>query len=226
MPIPYTKTSTISQGTTLPTEPLRPRLHSWIQIKVDDDEPDDCGVDIAANILVMDDLCSCSADFGFSLFGNHRLPTALLGCAKEAPPPEYMNSTLFDQSYITARDVYAYGCILVEVGPTVHRHHALMAFSQIFTGKPPLSDIKKEARVIHETLTNGSLHRDHPARRETDFSNLSTSNPQACEDLLGARSVLEDKAGFPDDDLFVLDMPSWECQSSDSKDDISKGREL
>ncbi|KAK0439162.1 kinase-like domain-containing protein [Armillaria borealis] len=89
-----------------------------------------------ANILVMDDLRCCLADFGLSLSSRmNKGSTRWLA-------PEYIDPKVaIDWAYITARDTYAYGCTIVE----------------IFTGKPPFSEIKNEAAVIHAVM-NG----DHP----------------------------------------------------------------
>ncbi|KAK0231906.1 hypothetical protein EDD85DRAFT_849193 [Armillaria nabsnona] len=58
--------------------------------------------------------------------------------------PEYIDpKAVIDQGYITARDIYAYGCTVIE----------------IFTGKPPFSDIKNEAAVIHMVMAGKFLPR-------------------------------------------------------------------
>ncbi len=78
--------------------------------------------------------------------------------------PEYMLPESPDQSYITARDSYAYGCTVIEVGPTVRfsNLHILISFyPEVFTGKPPYSDIKHEACVIADVL-KGSLPQRPP----------------------------------------------------------------
>ncbi|KAK0485349.1 kinase-like domain-containing protein, partial [Armillaria luteobubalina] len=90
-----------------------------------------------ANILVMDDLHCCLADFGLSLFAESQT----LNCSSKGSirwlAPEYMNPDLFDGSYFTARDIYAYGCTIVE----------------IFTGKSPFSDIKHDVIVMCKVIT-------------------------------------------------------------------------
>ncbi|KAK0464740.1 kinase-like domain-containing protein [Desarmillaria tabescens] len=93
-----------------------------------------------ANILVMDDLCCCLADFGLSLFAESQAFDSSSRMSRGSIrwlALEYINSTLLDQSYLTARDIYAYGCTVLE----------------IFTGKPPFSNIKNDAGVIYEVLT-------------------------------------------------------------------------
>ncbi|KAK0464744.1 kinase-like domain-containing protein, partial [Desarmillaria tabescens] len=73
-----------------------------------------------ANILVKDDLCCCLADFGLSLFAESQALDSTSRMSRGSVrwlAPEYMDSTLFVQSYRTARDIYAYGCTIVEVGP-------------------------------------------------------------------------------------------------------------
>ncbi|KAK0201588.1 kinase-like domain-containing protein [Desarmillaria ectypa] len=70
-----------------------------------------------ANILVMDDLRCCLADFGLSLFeesqalGNFSSNRGSIRWLA----PEYMDPNLFGGSYITARDIYAHGCTAVEI---------------------------------------------------------------------------------------------------------------
>ncbi|PBK74604.1 kinase-like protein [Armillaria solidipes] len=91
-----------------------------------------------ANILVMDDLSCCLADFGLSLFAESQALESSSRIRKGSIrwlAPECMDLELFDRTYIsTARDIYAYGCTIIE----------------IFTGKPPFSDIKSDASVIYE----------------------------------------------------------------------------
>ncbi|KAK0244507.1 kinase-like domain-containing protein, partial [Armillaria nabsnona] len=92
-----------------------------------------------ANILVMDDLRCCLADFGLSLFaGSQILDDSSSRGSIRWLAPEHLDPNLFDGSYFTARDIYAYGCTVVE----------------IVTGKPPFSDIKYDVSVMHE-VTKG-----------------------------------------------------------------------
>ncbi|KAK0211012.1 kinase-like domain-containing protein [Desarmillaria ectypa] len=70
-----------------------------------------------ANILVMDDLCCCLADFGLSIFAETRgfdNSSRMWSGALRWLAPEYMIPGAFDQSYIAARDSYAYGCTVIE----------------------------------------------------------------------------------------------------------------
>ncbi|PBK82470.1 kinase-like protein [Armillaria gallica] len=94
-----------------------------------------------ANILVMDDLRCCLADFGLSLFAESQALESSSRMSKGSTrwlAPEYIiPNAVINRAYLTARDVYAYGCTVVE----------------IFTGKPPFSDIKNEAAVIHAVMT-------------------------------------------------------------------------
>ncbi|KAK0184021.1 kinase-like domain-containing protein [Armillaria mellea] len=104
-----------------------------------------------ANILVKDDLSCCLSDFGLALavesqIGASSSSRAFLGGSLRWMPPEIMDDNLFDPAYITARDVYSFGCTVIE----------------IFTGKPPFSYIRKEAAIIHEVLTRGKRP-DKPA---------------------------------------------------------------
>ncbi|KAK0187667.1 kinase-like domain-containing protein [Armillaria mellea] len=104
----------------------------------------------AANILVKDDLSCCLSDFGLSLavesqVGASSSSRAFLGGSLRWMPPEIMDDKQFDPAYITARDVYSFGCTVIE----------------IYTGKPPFSHIRKEAAIINEVLTCGNLQ-DRP----------------------------------------------------------------
>ncbi|KAK0190045.1 kinase-like domain-containing protein [Armillaria mellea] len=89
-----------------------------------------------ANILVKDDLRCCLADFGLSLFAESQALDSTSRTKKGSVrwlAPEYIDPNVaIDRAYITARDIYAYGCTVVE----------------IFTGEPPFNDIKNEAAVI------------------------------------------------------------------------------
>ncbi len=70
-----------------------------------------------ANILIMDDLCCCLADFGLSLFEESQaLDSSSSRGSIRWLAPEYMDPNLPGKSYITGRDIYAYGCTVVEVG--------------------------------------------------------------------------------------------------------------
>ncbi|PBK74612.1 kinase-like protein [Armillaria solidipes] len=129
----------------LEAHPDHDRLTSLVQVAegmkyLHNHDPPIVHADIrGANILVMDDLRCCLADFGLSLFaGSQTLDISFNKGSIRWLAPEYMDLTLFSKSYITARDIYAYGCTVVEV----------------FTGKPPFSDIKYDAGVIHE-VTKG-----------------------------------------------------------------------
>ncbi|KAK0485347.1 kinase-like domain-containing protein [Armillaria luteobubalina] len=130
----------------LETHPDHDRLESLIQIAegmkyLHNHNPPIVHADIrGANVLVMDDLRCCLSDFGLSLFAESQVLDSSSRMRKGSIrwlAPEYMDSTLFDQSYLTARDVYAYGCTVIE----------------IFTGKPPFNNIKFEAGVMYEVLT-------------------------------------------------------------------------
>ncbi|KAF9053824.1 kinase-like protein, partial [Hymenopellis radicata] len=93
-----------------------------------------------ANILVTDDLRCCLADFGLALAVESQAPavstTTLQGSIRWLAP-EILDVRLFDSQYVTARDIYAFGCTILE----------------IYTGKPPFSDIHSDAAIIHEILT-------------------------------------------------------------------------
>ncbi|KAK0209773.1 kinase-like domain-containing protein [Armillaria fumosa] len=97
-----------------------------------------------ANILVKDDLSCCLSDFGLALTVESQISGSssswvFLGGSLWWTPPEIMDDNQFDPTYMTAQDVYSFGCTVIET----------------YTGKPPFSHIRKEAAVIHEVLTHG-----------------------------------------------------------------------
>ncbi|KAF9033466.1 kinase-like protein [Hymenopellis radicata] len=98
------------------------------------------------NILVKGDFRCVLADFGISLTVETKAPgTSARGCgATRWMPPEMMDSALFQPLYLAARDVYSFGCTIIE----------------IHTGRPPFSDIQTDAAVINAVLINKRM----PAR--------------------------------------------------------------
>lgn len=72
-----------------------------------------------ANILVTDDFHCCLCDFGLALAVESQAPgsssLSRLSGSLRWLPPELMAIRLFDQQYVTARDVYSYGCTVIEV---------------------------------------------------------------------------------------------------------------
>ncbi|KAF9022758.1 kinase-like protein, partial [Hymenopellis radicata] len=52
--------------------------------------------------------------------------------------PEMMDTSLFDHSYVTAKDIYSFGCTILE----------------IYTGQPPFSHIKTDAAVLLNVLVS------------------------------------------------------------------------
>ncbi|KAK0222967.1 kinase-like domain-containing protein, partial [Armillaria nabsnona] len=89
------------------------------------------------NILVTDDYRCCLADFGLALTVETLAPgsSALMNGSLRWLAPEALDIQLFDHEYVAARDVYAFGCTVIE----------------IYSGKPPFSHIS-EAGIIHEVL--------------------------------------------------------------------------
>ncbi|KAF8990000.1 kinase-like protein, partial [Hymenopellis radicata] len=87
-----------------------------------------------ANILIDSELHCRLADFGLSLVSETRLPgsSAIMKGSLRWLPPEMMDYSLFDSAYLTARDIYSFGCTVIE----------------IYTGRPPFSHIKKEVSLI------------------------------------------------------------------------------
>ncbi|KAF8917245.1 kinase-like domain-containing protein [Mucidula mucida] len=96
------------------------------------------------NILVNQDLCCVLADFGISLMVETQVPgsTTLSRGSTRWLPPEMMDQSLFHPFYITARDIYSFGCTIIE----------------IYTGRPPFPHLKSDASVIHEVLHKRSGH--------------------------------------------------------------------
>ncbi|PBK62810.1 kinase-like protein [Armillaria solidipes] len=92
------------------------------------------------NILVTDDYRCCLADFGLALAVETQAPgssSLVLNGSIRWLAPEVLDIRLFDHKYIAARDVYAFGCTVIE----------------IYSGKPPFAHIP-EAAIIHEVLMN------------------------------------------------------------------------
>ncbi|KAK0213802.1 kinase-like domain-containing protein, partial [Armillaria fumosa] len=126
----------------LQAHPDHDRLTSLIQIAegmkyLHNHSPPIVHADIrGANILVMDDLRCCLADFGLSLFAESQALESSSRMKKGSIrwlAPEYIHPDIvIDRAYVTARDVYAYGCTFVE----------------IFTGEPPFGYIKNEAAIM------------------------------------------------------------------------------
>ncbi|KAF8921165.1 kinase-like domain-containing protein [Mucidula mucida] len=102
-----------------------------------------------ANILVTDDLKCCLADFGLALAVESQSPalstTTLQGSIRWLAP-EILDIRLFDPQYVTARDIYAFGCTILEM----------------YTGKPPFSEIHSDAAIIHEILTRCKMPSQPP----------------------------------------------------------------
>ncbi|SJL10564.1 uncharacterized protein ARMOST_13951 [Armillaria ostoyae] len=103
-----------------------------------------------ANILVTDDIRCCLADFGLSLIVESQMLDSTSRMRKGAMrwlAPEYIDLRLLDKSCLAARDIYAFGCTIVE----------------IFTGKPPFSNIKNEIAVIYEVAKGNHPPRPSPS---------------------------------------------------------------
>ncbi|KIK59390.1 hypothetical protein GYMLUDRAFT_44736 [Collybiopsis luxurians FD-317 M1] len=92
-----------------------------------------------ANILVTDDMRCCLADFGLAIVSESAsasdTPSTTRGSVRWMAP-EILNPELFHLIEPTARDMYAFGCTMVEV----------------FSGKVPFSDIPYEVAVIVQVL--------------------------------------------------------------------------
>ncbi|PBK78438.1 hypothetical protein ARMSODRAFT_998509 [Armillaria solidipes] len=98
-----------------------------------------------ANILVTDDQRCCLADFGLSLIAESQNFNTTSGMRRGSLrwlAPKYILPESLDQSYIAARDSYAYGCTVIEV----------------FTGKPSFSEIQND-HWGHSSQSVSELHR-------------------------------------------------------------------
>ncbi|KAF8904008.1 kinase-like domain-containing protein [Mucidula mucida] len=93
-----------------------------------------------ANILVNNELRCCLADFGLSLVAESQTPASsamVLRGSIRWLPPEMMDYSLFDHSRVAAKDIYSFGCTIIE----------------IYTGKAPFWHIRSDAALINEVLT-------------------------------------------------------------------------
>ncbi|PBL04527.1 kinase-like protein, partial [Armillaria gallica] len=92
-----------------------------------------------ANILVTDDYHCCLADFGLALAVETQAPRSsalVLSGSLRWLMPEVLGIQLFDPKYIAARDVYAFGCMVIK----------------IYSGKPLFSHLQTDAAIIYEIL--------------------------------------------------------------------------
>ncbi len=91
----------------------------------------------------MDDLRCCLADFGLSLFAETQALDSSSGMSKGSArwlAPEYIDpDVVIDRAFITARDIYAYGCTVVEVGPLAYCHPHSYAILPRYLPASPLS---------------------------------------------------------------------------------------
>ncbi|KAJ7589976.1 kinase-like domain-containing protein [Mycena floridula] len=93
-----------------------------------------------ANVLVKDDLTCCLADFGISLVTEsqeaaHSISIPHRGSVRWLCP-EAISPSIYQNPRLTARDIYAFGCLIVE----------------IYTGRPPFSEIKLDITVGLQVL--------------------------------------------------------------------------
>ncbi|KAG7448860.1 kinase-like protein [Guyanagaster necrorhizus] len=105
-----------------------------------------------ANILISNDIQCYLADFGLSFVvetHNPRSSSSLKRGTVHWLAPEYLDTSLRTEAYITSRDMYAFGCTIVE----------------IYTGKPPFSYLLLDSAVIYEVL----VKRNEPPRPGTDI---------------------------------------------------------
>ncbi|KAF8904847.1 kinase-like domain-containing protein [Mucidula mucida] len=124
--------------------PNHDRLQSIVDIAegiryLHDLDPQIVHADIrGANVLVSDDFHCVLADFGISLMAETQAPgsTTLSQGTTRWLPPEMIDTSLFEKAYLPARDIYSFGCTVIEM----------------YTGKPPFSNIRTDIGVINEVI--------------------------------------------------------------------------
>ncbi|KAF8869494.1 kinase-like domain-containing protein, partial [Mucidula mucida] len=104
------------------------------------------------NVLVSDDFRCVLADFGISLMMETQVPatTTLRRGTIRWLPPEMIDTSLYQPEYLAARDIYSFGCTVIE----------------IFTGKVPFSHIPTDPGVMHEVVIR---RRTDPRSSEQEF---------------------------------------------------------
>lgn len=112
--------------------------------------------------MVKDDLSCCLSDFGLALavesqIGASSSSRAFLGGSLRWMPPEIMDESQFDPAYITARDVYSFGCTVIEV--SVFAGHLIS--TNMYT------DIHWQATVLSHSKRGGDYPRSVNVREET-----------------------------------------------------------
>ncbi|KAK0239873.1 kinase-like domain-containing protein [Armillaria nabsnona] len=129
----------------LQAHPGHDRLTSLVQVAgamkyLHNLDPPIIHVDIrGGNILVADDRRCCLADFGLSLIvesQNFNTTSGMRRGSHRWLAPEYILPGSLDQSFIAARDTYAYGCTVIEV----------------LTGNPPFSELQSDRIFMAEVI--------------------------------------------------------------------------
>ncbi|KAK0431865.1 kinase-like domain-containing protein [Armillaria borealis] len=112
-----------------------------------------------ANILVTGDLHCCLADFGLAKAVMTRGPESYgdskSGTVRWLAPEVLEVDASSDWQYMTSRDIYAFGCTVVE----------------IFTGRVPFSDIIHDTSVIFAVLQDDRRPK-RPRRDELPYDSL------------------------------------------------------
>ncbi|KAF9001402.1 kinase-like protein [Hymenopellis radicata] len=119
-------------------------------------DPQIVHADIRGNVLVSDDGHCLLGDFGISVMVETQAPgssTRLRGAVRWIAP-EMMDATLYDPSYLSARDIYSFGCTIIEVS------FSYTSSCQIYSGKPPFYHLRSDPAVISEVV----VHRRTPPR--------------------------------------------------------------
>ncbi|KAF9004863.1 kinase-like protein [Hymenopellis radicata] len=113
--------------------------------------------EIQGNVLVSDDFRCVLADFGISLMVETQVPasTTLRRGTIRWLPPEMIETSLYQPAYIAARDIYSFGCTVIE----------------IFTVNAPFSHIATDAGVMHEVVVRKRTP-PRPSEREFPSSKL------------------------------------------------------
>ncbi|KAK0470529.1 kinase-like domain-containing protein, partial [Armillaria novae-zelandiae] len=102
-----------------------------------------------ANILISDDKRCYLANFGLALVvGSHnpRSTSSLQQGTIHWLALGYLDASSHADIYITSRDIYAFGCTVVEV-----------CVRYLSTGESPFSHLKHHSAIIHEVLVKRNL---------------------------------------------------------------------
>ena len=117
-----------------------------------------------SNILIDESKRACLVDFGLSHVAYHTQANAITTTATNSEfgslrwmAPELLHST-HDSSTpkaSTASDIYAFGMVMLEAcsSPSLDLIRYLLWSTQIFTGKIPYHELKRDALILMEVLS-------------------------------------------------------------------------